>query len=493
MNALTTAVVIACHRPQPATVRSRLRRADIPLPRRPRRLQLLPAGITAVLEVVYICTVRSNTRAQELPKARRQRARSSSDKLRSASAGKSGDEISSVMFSPSSPTLTRDNAFGRSAKAGAVRHKIKKTKTKAALFRCVTEACSNGCAEASIFGAAMQHCGNRRWWDILLKLQSYRREIGIKTGPVQLSIFLSALRHCARGPKFGMIDERRDKLLQLAKEAWSEAERPLDAKSFNVVLGAALRLCTAARDENGLSWGRELWEWIKTAGVRVEALPHGLYAVMLESYKQRSEVDEMIADAASACALWLDDSFLGEMLECAASMRDWRRADVVWHKLVKESGVQPTIIAFCGWSKVHMLCGRVLEAAQILDEADSEALNGNFKAVIDRAQLLVLICHSSPTQGNLHRLRNALDRGDQTIEQGNNRHAASEWRKVKFAAQRFGGDITALRLNDVLVEWKASTQSVMKHWENHPGGSQYLGHSYRTKRRVRAPRSNKLS
>eukprot|EP00415_Alexandrium_ostenfeldii_P001276 UN1276 len=204
------------------------------------------------------------------------------------------------------------------------------------------------------------------------------------------------------------------------------------------------------------------------------ALHHGLFAVLLETYGHREEVDSAIAVAAAARAEWIHPSLLGELLNCAASTRDWRRADVVWHRLVEEAGVEPTIIQYSGRSKVHMLCGRVLEADRILEEAGDETVIGNFKTVVDHAQLLLLVCHSSPSPENLHRLRDVIGRGNRTIEQANIKHAASEWSKVKGAARRLEGDITSVRLKDVLVEWKARTQSVMKQWDNHAGGSQYL-------------------
>eukprot|EP00419_Tripos_fusus_P030840 CAMPEP_0172772780 /NCGR_PEP_ID=MMETSP1074-20121228/193003_1 /TAXON_ID=2916 /ORGANISM="Ceratium fusus, Strain PA161109" /LENGTH=56 /DNA_ID=CAMNT_0013608951 /DNA_START=118 /DNA_END=285 /DNA_ORIENTATION=+ len=55
-------------------------------------------------------------------------------------------------------------------------------------------------------------------------------------------------------------------------------------------------------------------------------------------------------------------------------------------------------------SKVHMLSGRILEAAQILAEVDDGVLNGDCKAVIDRAQILVVAGHSSPTPDNMEQL-----------------------------------------------------------------------------------------
>eukprot|EP00415_Alexandrium_ostenfeldii_P001417 UN1417 len=195
---------------------------------------------------------------------------------------------------------------------------------------------------------------------------------------------------------------------------------------------------------------------------------------MMETYQQCREVDSVIVGGASAGHAWVDHALLGALVNAAGERRDWQRAEDLWQKLVRDYGVKPTDIEHAALSKAHMLCGRVREALQVYDEVDEDVLNANFKYVGDRAQLLLLMCHSSPSKPNLHRLQRAFDLGEKTIRRERSRYVASDWDKMKRVAQRLQSNAESVKLQDVLIEWKAKTQSVMKQWPNHAGGSLYL-------------------
>uniref|UniRef100_A0A7S1WD82 Uncharacterized protein n=1 Tax=Alexandrium catenella TaxID=2925 RepID=A0A7S1WD82_ALECA len=255
---------------------------------------------------------------------------------------------------------------------------------------------------------------------------------------------------------------------------WEEVEPAADAATFNSGLGAALTLCTVADSAEGFSWGGELWRWASQQGFELDGLKLTAYARMLETYQHCKEVDSMIAAGASAGEAWIDHVLMGALVDAAGGRGHWQRAEDLWLRLVRDYRVKPTILQYTLFSKARMLSGRVLEALQVYDEVGEDGLNTSFVSVQGRAQLLLLMSHSSPSQPNLRKLQRAFDRGEKTIRREGNRHVAGDWDKMKRAAQRLQTNAESVRLRDVLIGWKAKTRSVMKQWPNHAGGSQYL-------------------
>jgi len=302
-----------------------------------------------------------------------------------------------------------------------------------------------------------------------------RKQMRVQLHPIQRNIFLTALARSVNGQKgFGAVLERQRQIVRLGREVWDEVEPASDVVTFNVGLGAALKVCTAARDAKGLAWAEELWRWAMIQEFELNGLAFQQYAMVLETYQRFEEVDDMIDLGTTAGATLVNHVFLGAVVNTAAERKDWKRAENVWERLVKECAVEPTVVEYIIMSKAYMLSGRVLQALQILDEVDEKVWHSNFLAVKQRAQLLLLMCHSSPTPQNLCRLQQALDLGEETIKNDGTRIAAGEWIKIKRAAQRLQGNKQSVRLREVLIEWNARAQSVMKQWPNHVGGSQYL-------------------
>jgi len=291
-------------------------------------------------------------------------------------------------------------------------------------------------------------------------------------GPVEKNICLAALARSAVGSDFGFVPERQRQLVRLGRETWNEGGPTTDERSFNQNLGAALEVCAAARNPGGLVWARQLWASAQDCG-DLNPLSFKTFARVLEAYQQHEDVDKMMEAAKGE--EWLDYVLLCALVNLAAERQDWERAVEVWRRLVKDHGVEPNIVAYNAMSKAHMICGRILEAARILAEIDEVFLNSNYKTVVDRVQVLLIACHSSPTQENRIRLQDAIKSGENTVKEDASRHAAREWGKMKRATQRLEQNVASMKLRDVVVEWKASTQSVMRTWPNHAGGSRYLG------------------
>lgn len=184
----------------------------------------------------------------------------------------------------------------------------------------------------------------------------------------------------------------------------------------------------------------------------------------------------MIENAVACGEAWVSNTLLGSLVDIAGESRDWKRADHTWRRLTQDCHVEPNIISYNAFAKAHMICGRVLEALEVLTPLDAVELHRNFKTVIDRGQLLLIAYHSSPSAAKRRQLQRALDQGEITIRKESNKHAATEWVKLRNAARSLEQEEPhAVTFHDVLVEWKAKHISDMRRWPNHAYGSRYLG------------------
>lgn len=413
--------------------------------------------------------MRSTSKPEEIPLSARRRLVNRPNTHKRPSSGKS-NRIAKVVTLPVSPEF--DDPKGRTRAAGAARRRIKGATSPHDLRKQVDIACQQQIADASIIGAAIQVCGYNQWWNTLLRIRSLSKEMKICLGPIVRNQYITALARSASGKKFGIIPERQQELLRLGKEAWDEIEPAQDSDTFNSGLGAALKLCAVANEPTALSWAIELWEWACIQSFQVNALGYSQYVGVLESYRMYDRVDRMIAE--SGVATWTNVVLLGSLINIAAEHRDWHRADTLWQRLVHEYGISGNSIAYSAWAKAHMLCGRPSEAAQIFDEMVSKGLEECSTTAADHLQALLIVCHSLPSPENIGRVQQALIRGECVMEQESSRHATSTWSKLKSIASRLQSRSTSVRFHDVLVEWKAKTQSSMKEWPNHQSGTKYL-------------------
>merc|ERR1712194_794489 len=113
---------------------------------------------------------------------------------------------------------------GRSNAASKLRAAMQMSQTPTELLSRLREECgkSNGTriVEPSVFGSAMQRCGQSRWWDALQDV----RQIQLKTCKLNTTgknIYITALARAARHERLpGYAPERQRRLVPLAIEAW---------------------------------------------------------------------------------------------------------------------------------------------------------------------------------------------------------------------------------------------------------------------------------
>lgn len=207
-------------------------------------------------------------------------------------------------------------------------------------------------------------------------------------------------------------------------------------------------------------------------------LAHSSFIRVLATYKLHGRAEGLIRDLHGKRDIWEQSGFNHKVLLCAlvdscGAQQDWQRADRWWDIYITEFGVEPDVFAYNASAKVHMLCGRPNVAASKLDEMMARNVALNSKTAIDHAQALLLTYHSSLLQSDLQRLLEALKKGSTKLRRAS-KWEKQTWQKINASAERLRLDPASLKLQDVLVEWKAASQSIMSDWENFSSGSGYL-------------------
>ena len=121
-----------------------------------------------------------------------------------------------------------------------------------------------GMVDASVFGAAIQHCGQKLWWPALLKIYKIKEQLGISFFCIQQSICLNALACCLRCDRWKITSQhlqaRKAEALTLAKRVFQERE-PQTLYEYSCLLSASLKLCHLAGTSDALEWADELLMW----------------------------------------------------------------------------------------------------------------------------------------------------------------------------------------------------------------------------------------
>lgn len=327
------------------------------------------------------------------------------------------------------------------------------------------------CIDASVIGAAMQRCGQNRWWGGLQEIRKMQQEASVKLWPLQRNIYITALTRSIRGERgFGAIPERRQQLVLLGKQAWEEAGPALDADTFRSGLGAALRLCAAAEEAAALSWAEELWTSAGQQSFPLNRLAYEAFVLVLAVYRLPQRVDKMLSESTS---VWQPShACLGALVNVAAEQRDWRRAEELWKRFVVEFHVEPGGIEYGCRAKAHMLCGRPAAAASAVEEALGKNISLMPELAESQVQALLVICHSSLAPADFDRLSKALERGEPIVSEASTWQRKT-WVRMRAVASGLGWIPEVMPLSDVLVEWKAQ-QSAMATWEDCLAGSKYL-------------------
>jgi len=358
---------------------------------------------------------------------------------------------------------------GRTVETTEQRRRIQLSKSHTELRLELQRAIDSRRIDPSVFGAAMQRCGQGRWWDALLDVRQVQRWLGVRLFSAEGSIYLNALMRSVRSVSSeGPTPARQRRLVELGKEAWHEVGGATRIET--PMLNAALRLCSAASEHAGLVWGEELWAWAQQRGVALNKISYASFALLLESHALSDRVDAMLSGPGMAA--WTPDFVdLGALVNVAGELRNWRRADSLWRALVSEHSIVPHALAYCAYAKAHLLSGRPASAARIVEEMFALGA-GDIRGALMHAQALLVIYHSSLAQDDLRRLDRVLHEGTLLIPEANAGVLTATWIDIKNVVECLRNS-PSLRLHDVLVGLHLK-RSKMAEWDNFSAGEQYL-------------------
>ena len=415
----------------------------------------------------------SHSRPEDVPESRRRKMLNRPSASSNGVTGRTGKKVF-FMNSPTDPA----RGEGRSDAAGKFRRSFKHCSSWQEVMDLVETAKIEGKLEASVFSAAMQTCGNKGWWEGLLELRRVQQEEDVTLCPVGRSIALTALTHCLKlEHKHRVVPERVPIALKIAKEYWGEAGPARDVQHINIVLSSALKLATHLDCRAAKQWGLELWREFQHDAFDKHQITLSTYMCFLEQYQRSDEVDAFLQSQDDVVSKAIDVVLLSSLLNCAASRRDWLRAETLWEAFMKRK-VIPNIIAHNSRAKVHLLGGRPGKVLEIYDNALAvtdfvRAMRDDFRVAVQYAQALLVLCHSSLDPSAVRRLREFLSLSVQKGPPG-----PKSFREVLLSMKSIGDKLVRaphkVLLHDVLLDVNTREQSVMAKWEDFRAGSNYL-------------------
>jgi len=379
-----------------------------------------------------------------------------------------------------SPTRTGVDPLGRTGHTSQQRRMMQdKHLTPEDLLWRLEEAVRMGRVDASVFAAAMQRCGQARWWDALLAVWDLQKQQQIPFSSIQQSICLSALRYSVRGERgFGAVPQRSEQLIRLGRQAWGEAPIPChNADEVNIMLNAALMLCTVRSGEDCFAWAEELWRWASSLAVDIFPLQYCAYAQVLELHGLTDRVDSILTHMSAMSRhqrAWAPSGMLlSQLVDIAGQRHELHRVRELWGRFVVEFLVQPKL-ELAILAKAFTLCGHPSDAADALDELLlTDADFGPIPAQ-DHVQALLIVYHSSLEPRDGQRLQQSLDRGEDVLTSRGTGIQRKNWKQMVDIARDLTRCPELVPFQRVLVQWNAAERSVMARWQPRSAGSRYL-------------------
>eukprot|EP00930_Biecheleria_cincta_P061354 TRINITY_DN46920_c0_g1_i1.p1 TRINITY_DN46920_c0_g1~~TRINITY_DN46920_c0_g1_i1.p1 ORF type:complete len:442 (+),score=55.27 TRINITY_DN46920_c0_g1_i1:31-1356(+) len=348
------------------------------------------------------------------------------------------------------------------------RAQMQRSRTPKDLLQQLRAFVSSGEVDPSVFGAAMQQCGQSFWWDALLQIDRLRRQAKLTLHPIERNIFLTALARCVRNPAQNQENapSRQKRVLQIAQRIWGEVEQPLDEDNFNIGLGVALTVCIAAGEHAGLCWAEELWSWAeKHQHFQIYPMEYTLMARALEEYACYDRVDKFF----QAGHAWMSNVvMLGALLNIAAKRKHLARGEHHWDLQTRIHGVKPNIIAVTARAKLYLLCGRPRGALQVT----SEVMEPYLHVHETRLQAAVITYHSTLSKRDLRVLRNTMQAATPSMKGAgkNNRTKLKAFERIVSLLQTSPADVA---VRDLLVTPNGK-ESVISTWQDCFAESDYF-------------------
>mmetsp|Transcript_168808 Transcript_168808/g.536740 ORF Transcript_168808/g.536740 Transcript_168808/m.536740 type:complete len:372 (-) Transcript_168808:314-1429(-) len=359
---------------------------------------------------------------------------------------------------------------GRTSKTSKHRKMIQGSSSSAELLSVVRRSIDQCCIDASVFGAALQRCGQGRWWSALSKVRKLQMHANISLFSVEGSIYSNALMRSIRDSSGdGIVTTRQKQLVSLGREVWHEVLGHAEIRT--PFLNSALRLCSAAADREGLIFGEEMWLWAKQAGLKFDRTSYASFGLLLEVNGLCERVDSLLVSSGSP---WPPDCVdLSAVVNAAGELRDWGRADQLWQTLTGKYKVVAHTLAYSAFAKAQLLSGRLVAASRCIDEMLDAGLDLVDPALaVLRVQASLVLFHASLAQPCSRRLDEAFRNGESII-QGASASFKYDWRQIRRVQSRLRQHPSSVRLHDVLIGWNLARSDMAK-WDNYCAGSAYL-------------------
>ncbi|CAE7479904.1 unnamed protein product [Symbiodinium natans] len=376
------------------------------------------------------------------------------------------------LLTPSNPNVHATP--GRTHEASSLRDSIKKCRRPHQLLKIFEEIRNAGALEASIFGSAMQRCGQGMWWDQLVYIYSMHRELGVSLHCIENNILLHALASCLKCKRTSVeaMEIRKQQALKLARGAWG-CPPPTAVADFNCGLSSALRLC-ARIGSDAYAWADELWEWSEQQPLQKTYVTYAARMCLCEQRGQHASVADLLTQTMLQ-RLSPNEVVLGGLLEGAAASFNWKRADEIWHLLVHSHHVEANFLGYTAYAKAHLLAGRPQVSVEIIDAMLArDTCRMDYKLAVEYLQALLLVCHSSLAEADIQRLTTFLDEGATIIARESAQSGKKAWKTLASQASKMIADPGSVRFEDLLGTMNTRELSIMKDWQSCRAGSGYL-------------------
>ena len=388
--------------------------------------------------------------------------------------GRRRGQQENFLTSPSSPESSPSRE--RNPKFTPWRAKLKASKSPKELMSHLHQACKKSQVDQSVFGAAMQSCKARNWWETLLEVHDLRcQNNDLKMGFMESCIFIDALSSCLKSSKSNYKSEaalsaKQRQALTLAKQVWHNLPPPLNETNVQAAQCSAWKLCLAI-GPLAFPWGMEVLAWSKTTKYSKNIFSYSALLAFFEQNGRQQTVDEMLRQAFSVDKLTLNEVVLGSLINVAGAAHDWRRVENLWNMFRTSFGVIPNFLSFTARAKAHLLSGRPAFASQIFDEMESKGVRlDESRTIADRLQARLILCHADPTKSKLRELFKLIDNSH--VAEGNASDRRQIQQLVKLAKQ-LKDDPLSLFFHDILVRDHAR-YGKMKNWPRYEAGSKYI-------------------
>ena len=434
---------------------------------KPKVVHLNTATLCACLRETWpVCILglvlrRSHSRPEETFSAQRAKMQDRPrQQFRSSTGRKKGDEHQYFLLSPS------DTSDGRTNETSKLRRRIKSSTSAKMLLGTVESAMKLQQCDASVFGAAMQLCGQRWWWDALNIIYTWKEDYGVVFFAVQQSICLNALACCLRVNRNyidrNQLTQRKKHAVRLGQTVFDE-RLPSTTLEFNCLLSASLKLCTLAGTQEAFDWATNLLDWSEGQPFQKTIVTYSTLLMVLEKQGKHDLVETILRELmAGHRDLKPNEVVLGGLLNCAAEKCDSKRADWLWDLLVCQAGVRPHNLAYEAFAKAQFSAGQPAKAVSTMEEIQPSKRDYRFAINYLQYCVVAFYVKAGCSQG---RLRKALIDGRGLITKNTPAYASQLWRRLVSVAKLLLANPNALKLSDLLVTFNAKELSIMKDWK----------------------------